>query len=43
MSIVDKTRFEARSRAGCSNSHYHFRKTTCCDAWCVEDEELQDL
>lgn len=43
MGIIDKYKFEHRGGVGCSNSDYHLRQTTCCKAYCVEDDELSDL
>jgi hypothetical protein len=43
MSVIDKSRFEARGGNGCSNSHYLLQRTTCCGSFAVEDIELQDL
>jgi hypothetical protein len=43
MGTVDKVVFERRGGRGCSNSDYHVRQTSCCNAWCVEDSELGDL
>ncbi|QDU28448.1 hypothetical protein ETAA8_35480 [Anatilimnocola aggregata] len=43
MAIIDKLSFESRSRGGCSNSHYVLCQTTCCDAYCLQDEELSNL
>src|SRR5690348_10324259 len=43
MGVIDKYRFEERSRAGCSNSDYRLHRTTCCGGFCVEDDELSDL
>ena len=43
MRIVDKYRFESRSRGGCSNSDYLLQRTSCCGRYCVEDDELSDL
>jgi hypothetical protein len=43
MGTIDKVRFERRGARGCSNSDYDICQTTCCDVWCVEDDELSDL
>ncbi len=43
MGIIDKYRFEHQGNFGCSNSDYHLRRTTCCESYCVEDDELSDL
>ena len=43
MAIIDKYKFEHEGATGCSDSDYHLRQTTCCEAWCVEDDELSDL
>jgi len=43
VSLIDPYKFESRSRAGCSNSDYHLRKTGCCGGFGVEDDELLDF
>ena len=43
MGTVDHYKFEKRGARGCSNSGYDFCRLSCCDAWCVEDDELQEL
>lgn len=43
MGLIDKWRFEARGSVGCSNSDYRLHRTTCCGAYCVEDDELLQL
>jgi hypothetical protein len=43
VSVIDKNRFEQRGGGGCSNADYHLHQTTCCGAYCVEDDELSDL
>lgn len=41
--MIDKYRFESSGALGCSNSDYHLKRTTCCQGFCVEDDELSDL
>jgi hypothetical protein len=43
MGVIDKSKFESRCSAGCSNSDYHLHRTTCCRGFCVEDDELLQL
>lgn len=43
MSLIEKRRFESWSKGGCDNSHYRLTQTTCCQTYCVEDDELHDL
>ncbi len=43
MSLIEKYPFERRGARGCSNSDYHLVRTTCCNAFAVEDDELLDL
>jgi hypothetical protein len=43
MGNVDTFKFERRRKAPFISSDYEFRRTSCCDAWCVEDVELNDL
>ena len=43
MGTIDKYRFEARGARGCGDSDYNVCQTTCCAAWCVEDDELSEL
>jgi hypothetical protein len=43
MGVIDKYHFEARGGVGCSNSDFSLHRTTCCGAYCVEDEELLTL
>ena len=41
--IIDKLKFESRSRKGCSNSHYIFMRTVCCGRIGIEDLELSEF
>jgi hypothetical protein len=43
MGVIDKHKFESRRGFGCSNSDYVLRRTSCCGAYCVEDDELLAL
>lgn len=43
MSLIDKYTFETKGGSGCSNSDYHLTRTTCCEAYGVEDDELLDF
>jgi hypothetical protein len=43
VNLVDDRRFEERSGAGCGNSAYLFRRSTCCGGVGVEDIELDRL
>jgi hypothetical protein len=43
MGNIDNVTFERRGARGCSNSDYNLCRTTCCDSWGVEDNELSDL
>lgn len=42
--FIDKFKFEKNNKlVGCSNSAYTINTTTCCDNYCVYDEELDRL
>ena len=41
--VIGKSNCESRGGHGCSNSAYILHRTTCCNSYCVEDEELLDL
>ncbi len=40
---IDDIAFRSAGSRGCSNSDFNLCRTTCCEAWCVTDEELHDL
>lgn len=43
MSLIDKLTFEGRGARGCTDSHYSFGMTTCCERVGVLDAELHDF
>ena len=43
MSLIDKFTLESRSHGGCSNSHYHLCRTTCCGHFGLDDIKFSTL
>jgi hypothetical protein len=43
MGTIDKNIMEKAGARGCSNSDYNIVITTCCNAYLVEDDELNDV
>jgi hypothetical protein len=43
MGVIDKYQFESRGAVGCTNSDYSLQRTSCCQSYAAEDDELSDL
>ena len=43
MGTIDKKIIEKAGARGCDDSDYNIVKTTCCNSYLVEDDELNDV